>query len=127
LLASATDDNPVYSSYKGVELGMSIEDARKKLGGPKEKSDGQDYFEISDNESAQIYYDAAHKVTAITTTYSGKLDAAPTAKIVFGLEAEVKPDGGVFKMVRYPKAGFWISYTKTGGDDPLIMIAMQKI
>ncbi len=123
----AADDNPVYSSYRGVELGMAIEDARKKLGSPKERSDGQDYYEFSDNESAQLYYDAAKKVTAITATYIGKLDSAPTAKAIFGQEAEVKPDGGIFKMVRYPKAGFWISYTKTGGDDPLIMIAMQKI
>ena len=122
-----TPDQPPYSEYKGVILGMAADEARLKLGVPKDKSDAQDYFEFSANESAQVYYDDAHKVTAITVTYTGKLDAAPTAKAVFGEDVEAKPDGGIFKMVRYPKAGFWISYNKTGGDDPLVMIAMQKM
>ena len=38
-----------------------------------------------------------------------------------------KEDGGIFKMNRYPKAGFWISYNKTAGADPMIIIAMQKM
>jgi hypothetical protein len=118
---------PPYSEYKGVSIGQTLDETRAKLGIPKEKLEGQDFFEFSPNESAQVYYDAAQKVTAITVTYTGNLDSAPTPKAVFGEDAEVKPDGGIFKMVRYPKAGFWISYNKTGGDDPLIMIAMQKM
>ena len=120
-------DKPPYTAYKGVAIGMATEEARTKLGVPKDKSDTQDYFEFSENESAQVYYDAAHKVTAVTVTYSGKLDGAPKPMAVFGEDAEVKPDGGIFKMVRFPRAGFWISYNKTAGDDPLIMIAMQKM
>ncbi len=121
------DDAPPFSSYKGVSIGSSLEDARVKLGNPKEKSDGQDSYEISGSESAQIYYDTSKKITAIMLTFSGKLDNAPTPKAVFGSDAEVKPDGGIFRMERYPKAGFWISYNKTGGDDPMIIIAIQKI
>jgi hypothetical protein len=30
-------------------------------------------------------------------------------------------------MVKYPKAGYWISYLKTGGDQPLVMITVQKM
>ena len=118
---------PPYSEYKGVSIGLTIDEARAKLGVPKEKLEGQDFYEFSPNESAQVYYDAAQKVSAFTVTYIGKLDNAPSPKAVFGEDAEVKPDGGIFKMVRYPKAGFWISYNKTGGDDPIIMIAMQKM
>ena len=120
-------DTPPFSSYKGVAIGATLDDARAKLGNPKEKGDGQDSFEFSDHESAQIYYDASKKVTAIMLTYTGKLDNAPTPKAVFGEDAEVKPDGGIFKMERYPKAGFWISYNKTGGDDPIVIIAINKI
>src|SRR4051812_21685374 len=58
-------DKPLFSSYRGVEIGMLADDARKKLGGPKDKSDEQDYFEFSGNEAAQVYYDAVHKVRAI--------------------------------------------------------------
>jgi hypothetical protein len=106
---------------------MSTDDARKKLGNPKESADAQDFFQLNDNESAQVYYDAAHKVMAISITYTGKLDSAPTPRTVFGEDGEVKADGGIFKMERYPKAGFWISYTRTGGDDPMVVLALQKI
>ena len=120
-------DGPPYSAYKGVSIGTKMDEARAKLGVPKDKSDEQDSFVFSDNESAQVYYDASKTVTAVMITYSGKLDAAPTAKAVFGEDAPAKPDGGIFKMVRYPKAGFWISYNKTAGDDPLVIIAIQKM
>jgi hypothetical protein len=120
-------DKPLFSSYRGVEIGMLVDDARKKLGSAKDKSNEQDYFEFSDNESANVYYDEMHKVRAISITFSGKLDAAPTPMSIFGEDAEAKPDGGIHKMQRYPKAGFWISYSRTAGDDPMVIIAMQKI
>ena len=121
-------ENPPYTAYKGITIGMKTDEARTKLGGPKEKSDDQDFFEFSSRESAQVYYDAAtHTVTAVMVTYTGKLDGVPAAKDIFGEDAEVKADGGIFKMVRYPKAGFWISYNKTSGDEPMVIIALQKM
>ncbi len=125
--APTPGDKPAYSSYKGVAIGMTMDEARAKLGSPKDKSDEQDSFVFSDNESAQVYYNATKMVNAVMITYSGKIDAAPTAKAVFGEDADAKPDGGIFKMVRYPKAGFWISYNKTAGKDPLIIVAIQKM
>ena len=129
IVASApvpTPDTPAFNSYKGVAIGMSLEDVRSKLGNPKEPSDTMDYYAPSENEFIQVYYEGK-KVTALTVTFSGKLDAAPDAKTVFGESPEVKPDGGIFKMVRYPKAGFWISYNKIIGSDPMVMIAMKKL
>lgn len=120
-------DPPPYGSYKGISLGQTVDEARAKLGVPKEKMEATDYFEFSEHESAQVYYDASQKVIAITVTYSGKLDGAPKPMAIFGEDAEVKPDGGIFKMVRYPKAGYWISYNRTTGDDALVLIAMQKM
>jgi hypothetical protein len=120
-------DKPLFTAYRGIELGMSADEAHKKLGNPKESENTQDFYQFSDNESAQLYYDDAHKVMAISITYTGKLDSAPTPRTVFGEDGEVKADGGIFKMERYPKAGFWISYTRTGGDDPIVVLALQKI
>ena len=120
-------DAPPFMAYKGVSIGMTADEARQKLGSPREKADTQDFYVFSDNESAQIYYDGEKKVNALTVTYTGKLSEAPVPKAIFGDDAEVKPDGGIFKMVRYPKAGFWISYNKIIGDDTIIMIAMKKI
>ena len=122
-----TPDKPPYTGYKGVTIGLKTDEARTKLGTPKDKSDAQDYFEISGSESVQVFYDAAKNVTAVTVTYRGKLESAPTAMSIFGEDATANADGGIFKMVRYPKAGFWISYNKIPGSDGLIMVALQKL
>jgi hypothetical protein len=118
---------PTYSGYRGVKIGMTTDETRKLLGSPKEKSDEQDYFVFSDKESAQIMYDSSHTVAAISVTYIGKGASIPTPKDVFGEDAETKPDGSIMKMVRYPKNGFWISYNRTSGDDPLVIITAQKM
>jgi hypothetical protein len=43
------------------------------------------------------------------------------------MDVTAKPDGGINKMVKYPKSGFWISYLKTGGNDPMTVITVQKM
>lgn len=125
-LPTPAGGNPPFSSYKGVSIGMSIDEVRDKLGKTKEPSEAMDYYAPAGDEFIQVYYEAK-AVTALTVTFKGNLDSAPNPKTVFGENAEVKPDGGIFKMVRYPKAGFWISYNKISGDDPVIMIAIKKI
>jgi hypothetical protein len=37
-----------------------------------------------------------------------------------------RPDGSLYKMVTYPRAGYWVAYSRTTGDSPMVMIAMQK-
>ncbi len=123
----APGDKKIYSEYKGVTIGTTADIVRQKLGPPKDKSDAQDLYTFSDNESAVFYYDAAHVVSAIMITYLGNLKDAPSVKDVFGEDVPPKPDGSIFKMVRYPKAGYWISYNRSGGDDAVISLAIQKI
>src|SRR5437868_1129897 len=67
--AAVVTQQPLYTDYKGVRLGMTAQEARTKLGEPTLKSDEQDYFVISEKETAQIGYDAAHKVTVISVDY----------------------------------------------------------
>jgi len=122
-----TPERPLFTAYRGVEIGTPANDARKKLGSTDEHSDVQETFKISDNESADLYYDSDRNVRAISVTFTGKLDNAPTPKAMFGENAEQKPDGGAFKRELYPKAGFWVSYTLIAGDEPMVIIAMQKM
>ena len=124
--ASSTPAASAGYLYKGIGIGSPADDVRKKLGEPKEKTDPQDLFVFSDEESVQFLYGPDKKVTAMIT-FSGKMTGAPTAKAVFGEDVAARPDGGLFKMVRYPKAGYWISYNKIVGDDSIISIAMQKL
>ncbi|PYS80904.1 MAG: hypothetical protein DMF67_18750 [Acidobacteria bacterium] len=105
---------------------MTAEEARKKLGNPTDKDDKQEVYSVNDNETCQVYYDDAKKVFAVSITYLGG-KAIPAAKNILGAEAEAKQDGSLYKLVRFPKAGYWVSYTRTAGDAPMTIIAMQKI
>jgi hypothetical protein len=121
-------DDPLFSDFKGVRIGMLTEDARKKLGNPKDKGDEQDFYIFNDNQSVQVYYDkATKKVTAISIDFLNGASPIPTAKEIVGSELESKADGSGYKMVRYPKAGYWVSYSRTAGKEPTITITMQKI
>lgn len=119
-------DKPLYIEYKGIRIDMETSEVRKKLGDPADKGDAQDFFVFSEKESAQIYYSKG-KVTAVSVNYVGDDSGAPLAKVVFGTDIEAKADGAMHKMVRYPTAGYWVSYNRTGGDDPLVTVTMQKI
>jgi hypothetical protein len=123
----ATEETPAYNEYRGVQLGMAAADVRKKLGDPREKSAGQDFFVFNESEMAQVIYDKTEKVITISADFMGPKSAAPTAKDVFGAEIEAKPDGSMHKMMRFPKAGYWLSYNRTGGTDAVITIQLQKL
>ena len=118
-------DKPLYVEYKGVQIGMSVEEARKKLGDPKDKGDTQDFYMFSEKETAQVFYDKG-KVMAVSVNYLGDKNA-PVPKGVFGTDVEAKPDGGIYKLIRYPGAGYFVSYNRTSGDDPLVTVTMQRI
>lgn len=122
-----TPETVVFTEYRGISIGMPTKAVREKLDDPKEKSDAQDLYIFSDDESAQFFYDDAKTVNAIMITFTGDLKKALTPKAIFGEDAEARPDGSTFKMIRYPKAGFWISYNRSAGDDAVISIAVQKI
>ena len=124
-LAAKDKDEPPFHEYKGVRIGMTADESRKKLGDPTDKSDAQDFYAVSDNETAQIFYDVQKKVHALSVIYMGG-GAMPTAKSVLGAEVEAKPDGSMHRRVDYPKAGYWIAYSRTSGDSPLVTVTMQK-
>ncbi|HEY0171279.1 MAG TPA: hypothetical protein VGB98_09670 [Pyrinomonadaceae bacterium] len=124
--AAAAKEEPPFSAYKGVRIGMTAGEARKLLGNPTEKDDKQDVYSFNENESCQIYYDSTKKVSAVSITYFGG-KAVPTAKAVLGDEVETRQDGSVYKLIRFPKAGYWVSYTRTSGDAPMTIIAIQKL
>ena len=125
--ATPASGKPAYSAYKTVTIGMKTEEARKALGDPKDKADDQDLYMFSDEELVQIYYDANKLVTAISITFYKDFSKAPTARDVLGEDAPAKPDGSIFKTVRFTKAGYSASYSKTAGDSASVSITLQKL
>jgi hypothetical protein len=127
LAVVAKGQQPIYREYRGVQLGMTAVEARAKLGEPTMKSDEQDFYIVSANETVQIAYDAAKKVAAISTDYTGGV-GAPDYKAVVGEGVLLqKPDGSLFRMVQYPSAGMWVSYHKSAAEVPVVTITMQSI
>ena len=118
---------PVFGDYKGVKIGMSADEVRRLLGSPKEKGQEQDFFSFSDSETAQVFYDGGGKVTAVAVSFYGGEGGAPEPSAVLGKNVEAKPDGSLYQRERYPDAGYWVSYSRTAGDSPLVTITIQKI
>lgn len=126
--AGGGDDNgPAVREYRGVCIGMLADEVRKKLGNPSDKGEEQDFFVFSDNETAQIVYDKTKKVMALSFDFMTGAKDVPTPKALFGADIEAKADGSIYKMVRYTKAGYWLSYNRTAGATPLTSITFQKI
>jgi hypothetical protein len=122
-----TGDGPKFTEYRGVRIGMSTEDARKKLGNPRERDKTQDLFVFSNKETAQIFYDNQQKVYAISIDYTSKDQSVPTPLDILGKDITAKADGSMYQMQQYPEAGYWVSYNRTSGDSTMVTVTMQKI
>ena len=118
---------PAFSDFKGVRIGMTADESRKKLGSPRDKADDQDFYVFNDTQTLQVFYDKPGTVSAISIDFMSGASAIPSAKDVLGTEAETRTDGSLYKMMRYPKAGYWVSYSRTAGNSPTTTITMQKI
>jgi len=122
------EEEPVFLDYRGVKIGWLADDVRKKLGNPANKGDEQDFYVFGEKETCQVLYDkATNKVTAISVDSMNGAREVITPKQVFGGEIDSKPDGSMYKLVRYPKAGYWVSYSRTAGDSPIISVTIQKL
>ena len=125
---ASVEEQPVFLDYRGVKLGVLADEVRKKLGSPANKGDEQDFYMFGEKETAQVLYDkATNQVTAISVDFMSGARDVITPQQVFGADIDAKPDGSKYKLVRYPKAGFWVSYSRTAGDNPIITVTIQKL
>lgn len=119
-------EEPPFHEYKGVRIGMTADEARKKLGNPTDKGDKQDFYSLNDNETCEVYYDEGKKVYAVKITYLGG-NAVPEPRKILGIDADTQQNGSLYKMLRFPKVGYWVSYMRTAGDSPMTLVTLQKI
>lgn len=116
---------PLYSEYRGVRIGMSTTEVRAKLGVPLQPGDDMDFYAFSETETAEIVYDAAHVVKTVSVDYIGGV-GAPDYKSVVGPDVEVKADGSLYKQKHYDSFGIWVFYHRGAGDTPTVTITIQK-
>ena len=122
----APEEDPVFHEYRGVKIGWVADEVRKKLGNPANKGDEQDFYVFGEKETCQVLYDKG-QVTAISIDFMNGAKEVITPQQVFGADIEAKPDGSKYKMVRYPKAGYWVSYSRTAGETPIITVTIQRL
>jgi hypothetical protein len=126
--AATPAEEPVFLDYRGVKIGWLADEVRKKLGNPANKGEEQDFYMFGDKETCQVLYDkATNKVTAISVDFMSGANEVITPEKVFGADIDTKPDGSKYKLVRYPKAGYWVSYSRTAGDTPIVTVTIQAL
>lgn len=120
---------PVLTNYKEIKIGTAADEVRNKLGKPKIADKDGFFYEISDDELAQIRIDKDKKVRLIAITYTDKNKNAPKYADIFGADATetAQPDGSIYNLVRYPDSGYWVAYSRTAGDKPTVTVTMQKM
>ncbi|MEO8434598.1 MAG: hypothetical protein ABI596_06860 [Pyrinomonadaceae bacterium] len=124
--SDAATQQPLYTEYRGVRLGMSAEEARAKLGPTVLKADDQDFYAFSENETAQIVYDTARQVVTISVDYLNGI-GAPDYKAVLGGNLTDTADGSLYRLVRYESLGLWVSYNRTAGPVATVSVTIQKL
>src|SRR5215216_6505987 len=122
---NAQIQQPLFREYRGVRLGMTATETRSKLDEPALKSDEQDFYVISANETVQIAYNA-QKVATISIDYIGGV-GAPDYRSVVGEGLLERPDGSLFRMVRYNSERFWVSYNKSASVVPVVTITIGNM
>ena len=122
---SATD--PTFKNYKGVRIGMSADEVAEKLGEAAVEDKTEEVFLISDFEMVQVLYDKAGAVSAISITYSAGHPSTPNALAVLGEDVAADADGRIYKLIRYPELGYWIAYSRSAGEAPVVSVTINKM
>jgi hypothetical protein len=119
---------PVMRDYRGIKIGMTADEVKDKLGKPRVSDETGYFYALSDTESVQIVFDADKTVRVISAMYS-KGEKAPEYKDVFGKDATIasQPDGSIYNRAQYPQAGYVVVYSRSAGDNPMIVITLQEL
>lgn len=120
---------PVWQAYKGVAIGMTAPEVVEKLGAPASETAEGYFYMYTEFETAQVLFDVNKKVRTISVIYTAEFPNPPKFADVFGKTAvdESKPDGSVFKMMRYEDAGYWVSYNRMAGEQAMVIVVIQKL
>lgn len=118
---------PAFKDYKGVRIGMSADEVAEKLGEPAVKEENEEVFLISDFEMAQVSYDRVGGVNAISITYTAEHPNPPAALAVLGEDVAADADGRIYKLIRYPELSYWIAYSRSAGEAPVVSVTINKM
>lgn len=118
---------PTFKDYKGVRIGKSADEVAEKLGEPAVKDKSEEVFLVSDFEMVQVSYDKDGGVSTVSITYAAEHPNPPTALAVLGEDVPADAEGRIYKHTRYPALGYWVAYSRTSGEAPVVSVTMNKM
>ena len=118
---------PAMREFRKASIGIMAEDLKKAWGKPAVEDNTGYIYEFSEKEMAQVSITEDKKVDAIAVTFRDGT-GAPKAEEVFGPKEKIerKENGSVFHMVRYPEAGYWVSYLSQG-PGKMVIVTYKKL
>jgi|GEM_PF-2774450 len=125
--ANSVARTPALKEFRKVVIGMPADAVREAWGKPKIEDAQGFLYEPSDSETVQIALDREKKVAAIAAMFAGG-KGAPSIADVFGpgVQPQKQENGSVYHMVRYPEAGYWVSYSAGAGENATVILTIQK-
>lgn len=123
-----TAPKPAITSLDDIRLGMTIDEVKAALGKP-DVEDKTGMLFTPGRHSVQVGVDDKGTVRTIAVVYTDGDKDAPTFEQIFGPSVEApEPGGNIYKLIRYPEAGFWLSYSVTNpGDKPITAVTMRRM
>jgi len=121
---------PLLDDINGVELGMTVDQVREKLGKPETQDAVSMFYDLDDGKQVQLRLDGDKKVMMVAGIFTGDEAAAPEFTEVFGeaVQTPAEENGTIYKIVRYPDAGYWIAYSRLSlKDGPMTTVTIQKM
>jgi hypothetical protein len=124
----ANPGTQILERFREARIGMDADTLRDAWGKPKIEDATGYIYELSDNETAQIWIDPEEKVKAIAMMFEDGV-GAPSGSEVFGsgVQIAVQENGSMYHMQRYPDLGYWISYYKGSGNKGLVTLTVHKL
>lgn len=118
---------PAMTEFRKAGIGTTADVLKQAWGKPEVEDATGFIYNFSAKEMAQVAIDADKKVETIAVTFQDGTEA-PKAEEVFGPKEKIerKENGSIFHMVRYPEAGYWVSYFSQGNGKAVI-ITYKKI
>jgi hypothetical protein len=128
--ATTQAPQPLIGDIKGITLGMTADEVKSKLGKPETSDASTMYYDLNKGESVQLQLDSDKKVVMVAAMYTGNKADAPDVAEVFGSDVKIVPrkDSRIYKLVRYPAAGYWVAYDRLQLDSgPMTTVTIKKI
>lgn len=105
---SATMQKKVMREFRGVSLGMKLEDVHTKLGNPESKTEASEDYKIGGDDTMTVYYDGG-AVKTIQLLFAEPKNAPAWTEVIGNAEVKTHDNGSKTARIEVAEEKFWIS------------------